>query len=307
MSDTTRYLDRDSGLVRDEPVYGRAALEFFYGTRLGRATMRVLPHRAFSTFYGWLQRQPSSRARIPNFIDRLGIDPGEAEHPVERYPSLDAFFCRRLKPDARPIDQNPGRFVMPADGRTLVLPMLDGHRFMIKGHQVHVAELLCDPAEAEFFDGGNAVIVRLAPCDYHRFHFPDSGQASETRRANGRLHSVHPIALLGGAPSFRNQRDITQLESDSFGRVTLVEIGALAVGTIVQTYRAGPVEKGQEKGYFRFGGSTVVALVPAGRLVLDADLVAASNDGIETFIKMGSSIGTARSVQPTSGEADRTT
>jgi phosphatidylserine decarboxylase len=102
--------------------------------------------------------------------------------------------------------------------------------------------------------------------------------------------------LENKARSFDNKRTITFLESESFGRVALVEIGAFAVGTIVQTYKPGPVRRGQEKGYFRFGGSTVVTLIPANRMTLDEDLINASERGLETFVKMGTSIGTAASM-----------
>jgi phosphatidylserine decarboxylase len=197
--------------------------------------------------------------------------------------------------------------VMPADGRMLVFARITEARFTIKGNQIHLAELLGDPGETERYLEGTAIVVRLAPCDYHRFHFPDAGQASETCRIRGRLHSVHPIALRGRAPSFRNLRHVTQLDSDNFGRVTLVEIGAFAVGSIIQTYSPGPVSRGQEKGYFRFGGSTVVAVVPANRLVLDDDLVNASESGVETFVKMGTSIGSALYPQAASARANSVT
>ena len=135
--------------------------------------------------------------------------------------------------------------------------------------------------------------MRLAPCDYHWFHFPDTGIAANSRLVSGRLHSVHPIALENKARSFDNKRTITFLESESFGRVALVEIGAFAVGTIMQTYKPGQVCRGQEKGHFRFGGSTVVVLVPPSRLTLDEDLIGATERGLETFVKMGTSIGSA--------------
>lgn len=293
MTEPTRYIDRETGSVEEERIYGQAALEFAYQTGLGRAIMKLLPHRASSALYGWLRRLPASSSEIPRFIESLGIDADEAELPIGQYRSLDAFFCRRLTPDARPIDETLSRFVSPADGRTLVLPRIEHDVFTIKGSRVCLADLLADPGEAERYRHGTAIIVRLAPCDYHRFHFPDSGEASLAARVGGRLHSVHPIALLNGAPSFRNKRHITRLASDHFGTVTLVEIGAMAVGTIIQTYRPGRVRRGQEKGYFRFGGSTIVVLLTADRIAVDIDLVEASATGLETFTKMGSSIGTA--------------
>jgi phosphatidylserine decarboxylase len=294
-TEALRFLDRETGAVREETIYGRAALEFAYRTGLGRAALRILPHGMLSRMYGALNRLPASRNKIPGFIESLAIDASEAELPVSEYRSLDEFFCRRLKPDARPVDRSPSRFVSPADGRTMVFPAVADREFQIKGCRVRLTELLESPAMAEFYQDGTAIVVRLAPSDYHRFHFPASGIATDARLVNGRLHSVHPFALESRAPSFRNKRTITHLDSESFGHVTLIEVGAFAVGTIVQTYVAGPVERGQEKGYFRFGGSTVVVLIPANRIVVDEDLIAASERGLETFVRMGTSIGSAAS------------
>src|SRR5690606_10594103 len=120
------------------------------------------------------------------------------------------------------------------------------------------ADLLADAALARRYRGGAALVVRLAPADYHRFHFPESGLAGPARPIPGPLHSVHPIALAGGAPSFRNRRHVTLIETERAGLVAMVEVGALLVGTIEQTYEPGPVTRGDEKGTFRMGGSTVV-------------------------------------------------
>ena len=286
-------LDRETGILKEETIYGRAALEFAYQTRLGRVVMRLLPHGPLSRLYGVLNRLPTSRAKVPRFIESLGIDASEASLPVGDCRSLDEFFCRRLRPEARPIEKSPNRFLAPADGRTTVFPSVGDREFVIKGCRVRLADLLGDLSQAEHFCDGAAIVARLAPCDYHRFHFPDSGRATTAHLVNGRLHSVHPIALENKARSFNNKRTITLLESENFGRVALVEVGAFAVGTIVQTYQPGQVIRGQEKGYFRFGGSTVVVLVPPNRLVLDEDLVSTSAKGLETFVKMGTSIGSA--------------
>ena len=288
-----KILDRETGEVEEETIYGRSALEFAYRTWLGRAAMRVLPHGVMSRAYGLLNRRPASKKTILAFIASLGINADDAELPVSEYRSLDEFFCRRLKPEVRPVDGTPDRIVSPADGRTMVFPVVEGLEFTIKGCRVLLTDLLNNRDEADHYRGGAAVVVRLAPCDYHRFHFPDAGSASGARPVAGRLHSVHPFALESNAPSFRNKRTITHLESEIFGRIALVEVGAFAVGTIIQTYAPGRVERGQEKGYFRFGGSTVVMLLEAGRVAFDDDLVTTSRRGLETFVKMGSSIGSA--------------
>ncbi|MBI2930644.1 MAG: phosphatidylserine decarboxylase [Planctomycetes bacterium] len=289
-----RFRDRETGELRAELVFGEKELRFLYEHWLGRLMTNLILHReTLNHVYGWFQRRPKSARRIPDFIARLGIDPDEAERPVSEYASLDDFFTRRLKPGARPIDRDPSHLISPADGRVLVYPRVRGE-MRVKGSSVGIAELAGRPEWGARYEGGDAVVVRLAPADYHRFHFPETGVASEAARAGRGLHSVHPIALAAGAPSFRNKRMITRLATETFGELLLIEVGALIVGTIVQTYRPGPIERGQEKGTFRFGGSTVVMLVEPGRVVLDGDLVQASAQGVETFVKMGSRVAVRR-------------
>jgi len=288
---TVQYRNRRTGELETERVFEGGALRFLYGSLAGRLLREPLVASAlFSRLYGWLQRRPASRRKIPEFIRSLGIDAGEAERAPGEYASLDDFFTRRLKPGSRPVDRDPERLVAPADGRIRVFPRLPDP-WRIKRSRVRLDELIRDRGLAERYDGGSAALIRLAAADYHRFHFPDSGVASEPRRIGGRLHSVHPIALDAGAPSFENQRTLTRLETERFGALLQVEVGALVVGTIEQTFEAGPVDRGQEKGLFRFGGSAIVLLAEPGRLRFDEDLVRESANGVETLVRMGESIG----------------
>lgn len=291
----TRFRDRVTGQIVEEKVFGAKALQMLYGSRTGGFLSRQVFSRSLpSSIYGWLQRRSSSRAKIPEFVRSLGIDAGEAEKPLDQYQSLDDFFIRRLKPEARPIDMHPMHLVSPADGRVLVYFRLEGQVLKVKGTEVSLAEMIGDEARAQAYQGGSAIVVRLAPADYHRFHFPDEGIASPSVAIAGRLHSVHPIALESGAPSLRNKRAISTLDSKNFGRLTIVEVGALCVGTILQTYSPGFVRRGQEKGYFRFGGSTVVLFAEEGRVCLDGDLISASKEGVETQVRMGTRLGRCR-------------
>ena len=291
----TRFRDRATGQIVEERVFGAKALQMLYGSRTGRFLSRqVFSHSLPNSIYGWLQRRSSSRDKIPGFVSSLGIDASEAEKPLDQYQSLDDFFIRRLKPEARPVDTHPMHLVSPADGRVLVHPRLAGQRLKVKGSEVSLAEMMGDEALARAYHGGSAIVVRLAPADYHRFHFPDEGTASPSVPIAGRLHSVHPIALESGAPSLRNKRAISRLDSKNFGRLTMVEVGALCVGTILQTYSPGFVQRGQEKGYFRFGGSTVVVFAEEGRVCLDEDLISASKEGMETQVRMGIRLGRCR-------------
>jgi phosphatidylserine decarboxylase len=293
MVQVTRFRDRITGETVVERVFGEKALQRLYWTGAGRLTLAVLLCRPFaSSIYGWLQRHSSSRRKIPGFISSLKIEAAEAELPIEAYRCLDDFFIRRLKPGMRPVDPDPEHFMSPSDGRVLVYPSINGGSpVRVKGSELSVATLLGEAELARDYAGAAVAVVRLAPADYHRFHFPEDGIASPSVPVNGRLHSVHPIALSSGAPTFKNKRVITRLETRGWGRVIMVEIGALSVGTIVETYTPGLVRRGQEKGFFRFGGSSIVVLVPAGKLRFDADLVAASADDVETYVKMGTRLG----------------
>ncbi len=283
--------DRRSGAVFPERVFGGDALDRLYGTAHGRLLRRLLRTRPFNQIYGAWKRRRGSREEIPRFVESLGIDATEAELPLDRYESLDAFFERRLQPGARPVEADPSRLVAPVDARALAFPACEA--LTVKRSRVELPVLLGDAALARRFAGGAAFVFRLAPADYHRFHFPVDGVAGPSRRLPGGLESVHPIALAAGARSFENQRDVTLLETARFGTLAMVEVGALLVGTILQTYRPGAVARGAEKGTFRFGGSTVVLLAEPGRVRIDDDLISTGPDALEVLVRMGSSIGAA--------------
>ena len=139
-------------------------------------------------------------------------------------------------------------------------------------------------------------IARLCPSDYHRFHFPCDGIPAKPRLINGLLYSVNPIALKKNVSILsENKRMITEIETDHFGTVLYIEIGATSVGSIRQTYTPDlKVKKGDEKGYFEFGGSCIALLFEKGRVTFDADLTANTQKGIETKANFGETLGTAQ-------------
>ena len=149
--------------------------------------------------------------------------------------------------------------------------------------------MLGDPDLASRYGDGTAIISRLCPVDYHRFHFPVSGRASDSYLINGYLFSVNPIALRRDLSIlWRNKRTLTVIESPVFGDVLMLEVGATCVGGTVQTYTPGAVvEKGDEKGYFKFGGSMTITLFEAGCARLPDDLAATSREQLELYAKMG--------------------
>jgi phosphatidylserine decarboxylase len=248
------YRDRESATLLHERVYAAEQLEFLYGKPLGRWLLRlVLSRRTFSWLYGFMKRSRRSRDQIGTFIDTLAVDTTELDQPISAYRSLDEFFSRKLRPDARPIDPDPDHLLSPCDGRALAWQCLEGRDLVVKNTRTTIAELIGEPDAGEFADPA-VLLVRLAAADYHRCHFPADGHASAPRAIGSRLHSVHPIALERGAPSFANYRVLTHLDTERFGPLLIIEIGALTVGSIVQTFTPSHVARGQEKSYYRFGG-----------------------------------------------------
>ncbi len=286
-----RYIDRARGTIETEKVFGREMLESLYQRAGGRLFRRLIGrHPVASELYGRWKRSKSDPAALRHFVESLDIDAGEAEKPLSAYKNLDEFFIRRLCRSARPIDPDPANLLAPGDGRLLAFAAIREQQFAVKASRVDTATLLGSRTRAQRFRDGAALVLRLAPADYHRFHFPAAGMVSRAHAIRGPLESVHPIALDAGAPSFRNKRTVTILESAVFGSIAIIAVGALAVGTIVHTHTPGSVAAGAEHGYFRFGGSTVVLLFQAGRIEVDQDLLDATRGGLETLVKMGTRV-----------------
>lgn len=236
--------------------------------------------------------KPESASRVRPFIEKYGLDPADFADSPDSFHSFNEFFYRKLKPEARPIDSSP--IVFPADGRHLGFADISKiDSFFVKGQSFDLPALLGDPALAEKYAHGSLVLSRLCPVDYHRFHFPAAGIPSATKTLEGPLFSVSPIALAKKlAYLWTNKRTITELKTEHFGTILLMEIGATCVGSIHQTYAPGkPVEKGAEKGYFAFGGSSTITIFEPGKIALAKDLLENSSRQIELYARIGSGMG----------------
>jgi phosphatidylserine decarboxylase len=239
--------------------------------------------------------KPESRARIAPFIAQYGLDESEFAEPTSSYATFNDFFYRKLKPSARPIHADLRSVVFPADGRHLLIGNIaECADFFVKGVRFDLNALLGDSSLAKKFSEGSLLISRLCPVDYHRFHFPCAGTASEPVLINGPLYSVSPIAIATRPGIlWENKRCVTRVSSPLLGEVLYLEIGATCVGSIVHTSTPGAVGKGDEKGYFRFGGSCVITVFEPGRVTWDADLIEHGREGREVYAKIGERAGVA--------------
>lgn len=300
MSAPIFYIDRTSGKRCQEKVYGARGLQLLYGDGpisrwFGKPlayTLARIPF--FSAFYGYLQSRPSSQKKVLPFIKEFHIDTSEFADNPTTFRSFNDFFIRKLKPSARPIDENPQTAVIPADGRYLFyqhLDQIDG--FIVKGEKFDLPTLLQDRHLAQQYAQGAMVIARLCPTDYHRYHFPSDCIPSPTRLINGWLYSVNPAALKKDIHIFtQNKRTLCTLDNTPFGKVLYLEIGATFVGAIHQTYTPNTITlKGAEKGYFSFGASSLILLFPPNSIAFDADLLAATAQQTEIKCLMGQKMG----------------
>lgn len=297
MAEPIRFFNRYTRALATEQIFGEKWLRFAYENPLGRASVWLLARRKwFSAYYGWKMNKRRSALKILSFIADYDLDVDEFVKRAFDYKNFNEFFYRALKPECRPIAPYPRTAVLPADGRHLAFPDVDAaDGFYVKGVKFTLAELLGDDALAAEFAGGAMLISRLCPVDYHRFHFPVAGQPAAARLVDGWLYSVSPIALRHNLHYLvQNKRMITLIESPDFGRVAMLEVGATNVGTIHQTYvedRA--AAKGEEKGFFAFGGSCVITLFQKGRIRFAEDLLTQSAECVETYARMGDVLGTA--------------
>ncbi|TCO73164.1 phosphatidylserine decarboxylase [Marinisporobacter balticus] len=286
------YIERKSGKKQKEIVAGNKFLEWIYDTKPGNTLLEIfVKKKLFSSIYGKFQELSFSRKKIKDFVGNLSIDMTEAEREcIDEYHNFNDFFARKLKKEARPMSFDEEHLISPADGRVLAYENLDKDKLIqVKGSFYTLEEFFQDKNLANEYDKGICIVVRLCPADYHRFHFPDNGIPRTTRRINGRYYSVNPIALRKIMGIYcQNKREITLFESDSFGKIILAEVGATCVGSIIQTYKTGEsVGKGDEKGYFKFGGSTVILFLKKGQLKVDKDILLNTKLGLETKVNMG--------------------
>ncbi len=293
-----RFFNRYSGAIETEAVYGEAWLRWTYGTIMGKILLWAIVKRSiFSQWYGWRMRLPGSRGRISEFCKKYRVCLNESVVSIDDFKTFNEFFIRRLRAESRPVEKSASSIVFPADGRHLGysnLSEIDG--IYVKDQRFTLESLLLDPALVEKYREGSAVISRLCPVDCHRFHYPVAGKTSAPVRIDGYLYSVNPYVLRKGIwRLFSNRRTLTRIESDKGGCVIMVEVGATCVGSIRQL-RSGEdlVERGEEKGYFEFGGSAIITLFESGRVMLADDLLRNTCEGRELYAHYGDRMGSVR-------------
>jgi len=278
-----------------ERVLGDALLRLAYlGPLRGPCRFLLFRRTLPSRLLGWYCDTRRSRRKIPRVIEALDLDVSEFRDPASSFRTFNEFFCRHLRDGARPFDRDPGALCSPADARLSVFPRLEADACVpVKGASFTLTDLLGAPAgDVAKFANGVVVVARLCPADYHRFHYPAAGRELRNWEIPGRLDSVNPVVLALGFEVFtHNRRIVSLLDLAGFGETAFVEVGAFGVGGIVRTHEGPEFGKMDEKGCFKFGGSTIILVFQSGRLEVDPDLVENTRTGHETRVRAGETIG----------------
>lgn len=285
--------DRQGNLITNGESQNNL-LKKLYGTSLGRCALKILVCKPISDIGGLYMSSRLSKRRIQSFIDANQIDMSQYE--CKDYKSYNDFFTRRIKKNKRPYSHEKTDLMSPADSKLTYYSITKESLFNVKDTQYTLKDLLGDETLAKKFINGTCLIFRLTVDDYHRYSYVDNGQIVKRKFIKGLFHTVNPIANDYYPIYKTNSREYTIIESENFGYMIQMEVGAMMVGKIVN-HDHQIATKGREKGYFEFGGSTIILLFQEGVLTIDQDIVENSLHDIETKVSLGETIGHKIGVQ----------
>ena len=283
-----KYIDREGNITIDDSKQDQL-LKKMYTTPLGRGVLKVLVQPFVSNVAGRFLDSGLSTFTIPEFVKRNNINMNDYEE--ETYSSYNEFFTRHIKKELRPLEGDENTVVSPCDGKLSVYRINENSRFTIKNTRYSVKSLLRSRELAKRYEGGTLAVFRLTVDDYHRYSYIDSGVKSDEYFIQGVYHTVNPVANDVYPIYKENTREFSLLKSDHFGTVLMMEVGALLVGRIRNYKGHAKVSKGEEKGRFEFGGSTVVLMFQKDAVKIDSDIWNNTKKGYETIVRMGQKIG----------------
>lgn len=259
-----------------------------YKTLIGGVVLAIATRKTISKISSVYMNSKASTKRIDKFIKKNKID--MTDYPKREYKSFNDFFTRKVIEGKRPISKDRDDLISVADSKLLVYDINEKTEMLIKGKTYTVRDLLRDKKLSNEYKNGKCLVFRLTVDDYHRYSFVDDGTLVRTKKINGILHTVGPIAFKRYRVFKENQREYSVLETKNFGTVIQMEVGALMVGKIVN-HDIKKFKRGEEKGYFLFGGSTVVLFFKENQIEIDRDILKNSRLGLETKVKLGEVIG----------------
>lgn len=264
-------------------------LRFLYNTVPGRMVLKIITSPTISKIGGAYMDCRVSKIHIKGFIKNNNID--MTQYEKAKYGCFNDCFTRKIKKEMRPINMEENAFIAPCDGRLSAYHISENSDFYIKKSYYSVVDLIKNSKRAPDFNGGVCLVFRLCVDDYHRYGYVDDGKIVENNYVPGVLHTVRPIALNRYPVFVQNSREYSVIETNNFGTIAQIEVGALMIGKIKNHQKSGLVKKGREKGMFLYGGSTIVVLLEKDKVDIDEKYFRNTANDIETKVKFGSTIG----------------
>lgn len=283
----TKIYNRETKEIYEQKESGTLALKFLYNTIPGRLILKWIINPSVSQISGKYNDSKYSKRKIKKFIKKNKIN--MEDFIEEEYKNFNDFFTRTIKEEKRPMTKNPKRFISPADSKVLAYDITEDLKLTIKGSTYTLNELINNEEDLSEFKNGKCLVFRLCVDDYHHYCYPDDGKLLKYNTITGKLHTVRSISSKYNIYK-ENQREYSIIKTSNFDKIVYIEVGALMVGKIVNNIQE-EFNKGEEKGYFKLGGSTIVILVKENQLILDKDIINNSKNDIETEVKYRETIG----------------
>lgn len=286
------YRNRKGEKIEKETVMDKIS-SLVYGNAVGRMMMKPFTTPFVSRFMGaCLDSRLSVLLAVPY---KMMFPLDMSIYKTKNYSSYNEFFTREIKPEFRPVDGETGSLISPADGKLSLYHISEDLQITIKNSVYSIASLLKSKELAEEYRNGYAVVIRLTGEDYHHYCYVADGVKGKNHYLKGMFHMLHPVVREQIPVYKENTREFCRIRTKYFGEVIQMEVGAMMVGRICNLEQGMcEVSKGEEKGYFSYGGSTVVVLVKEHMVDFDEDLLENSREHIETLVKMGERIGFRR-------------
>ena len=279
---------RETGEISNAGDFGGSYTGFLYTTLMGRMLLKVITSRFCSNVAARYYRSKFSVKRIREVEQAYGID--TSEYARGDFATFSDFFIRELKDQARPFSKKPTDFIALADSKLTCKTISDQLALDVKGGRYSLADITGNAEVAQNYRDGVCLIFRLTMDDYHRYIFPDNGCLLWTNVIEGKLHTIQPIAHQRYKPYISNYRVVSALATENFGTIMVIEVGALLAGRVNNHQRA-QFQKGDEKGLFELGGSTILVLLEPETLRVDDDIIRYSDENVEVKVRRGETIG----------------
>ncbi len=286
-----KYIVRERNSKENIILESPKALDFFYGTFIGRIILRLFITKGMANLLALYMNSRLSKHKIKKFVNKNDIN--VFEYDDKKYKSYNDFFIRKVLSEKRPINTTKDVLISPCDSKVTAYKIEEDLTLNIKNAYYSI-DTLVEKNVMDDYKGGTALVFRLSTDNYHRYCYIDSGSKGKNFHIKGVYHTVQPISLKHYNFYKTNNREWTILNTNNFGKVIQVEVGALCIGRIHNNHESYIFKRGEEKGYFEFGGSTIVLLFKKNVVKLDDDIYNNSKEGIETIVKYGERIGKSR-------------